>query len=156
MNCDIEGVVIRALKRHEDHRGWLVEVFRHDELEDEFHPAMSYVSMTRPGIVRGPHEHRDQADLFAFVGPSTFRLWLWDNRPNSPTFRTRYVLDAGEEAPTMAVVPAGVVHAYKNVGKVDGLVFNAPNRLFMGPDKSQVVDEIRYEDKPDSPFQLFE
>lgn len=154
MNCDIEGVIIRPLRRHEDHRGWLVEVFRHDELEEEFHPAMSYVSMTRPGIARGPHEHREQADLFAFIGPSTFRLWLWDNRPDSPSYKKSFVLDAGEEAPTMAVVPAGVVHAYKNVGESEGLVFNAPNRLFMGPGKNEPVDEIRHEDDPDSPFQL--
>jgi dTDP-4-dehydrorhamnose 3,5-epimerase len=132
----------------------LIELFRHDELDAEFHPAMSYVSMTRPGIARGPHEHRDQADLFAFVGPSTFRLWLWDNRPDSPTHGKRHILDAGPDTPTMVVVPAGVVHAYKNIGECDGLVFNAPNRLFMGPGKQQPVDEIRHEDDPDSPFQL--
>lgn len=154
MNCDIEGVIIRPLRRHEDHRGWLVEVFRHDELDEEFHPTMAYVSMTRPGIVRGPHEHREQADLFAFIGPSTFRLWLWDNRPDSPSYKKFFVLDAGEETPTMAVVPPGVVHAYKNVGESEGLVFNAPNRLFMGPGKNEPVDEIRHEDDPDSPFQL--
>jgi dTDP-4-dehydrorhamnose 3,5-epimerase len=154
MKCEIEGVIIRPLKRHEDKRGWLIELFRHDELDAEFHPAMSYVSMTRPGIARGPHEHRDQADLFAFVGPSTFRLWLWDNRPDSPTHGKRHILDAGPDTPTMVVVPAGVVHAYKNIGESDGLVFNAPNRLFMGPGKQQPVDEIRHEDDPDSPFQL--
>lgn len=154
MKCEIEGVIIRPLKRHEDKRGWLIELFRHDELDAEFHPAMSYVSMTRPGIARGPHEHRDQADLFAFVGPSTFRLWLWDNRPDSPTHGKRHILDAGPDTPTMVVVPAGVVHAYKNIGECDGLVFNAPNRLFMGPGKQQPVDEIRHEDDPDSPFQL--
>lgn len=154
MNCEIDGVIIRTLKRHEDKRGWLIELFRSDELAEEFHPAMSYVSMTRPGIARGPHEHRDQADLFAFVGPSTFRLWLWDNRPDSPTFKKRCILNGGEDSPTLAVVPAGVVHAYKNVGSSDGLVFNAPNRLFMGPGRGEPVDEIRHEDDPDSPFKL--
>ena len=49
---------------------WLAEVFRLDEIEPEFAPAMAYVSMTAPGVVRGPHQHREQADLFCFVGPS--------------------------------------------------------------------------------------
>jgi len=47
---------------------------------------MSYISQTEPGIIRGPHEHKDQADLFCFIGPSTFRLYLWDARKGSPTF----------------------------------------------------------------------
>jgi dTDP-4-dehydrorhamnose 3,5-epimerase len=46
----------------------------------------------------------------------------------------------------MAVwIPPGVVHAYRNVGTVPGLVFNAPNRLYAGHGKKEPVDEIRHE-----------
>lgn len=154
MKCDIEGVVIRELKRYTDQRGWLIELFRHDEIEPEFHPVMSYVSLTKPGVARGPHEHADQADCFCFIGPSTFRLYLWDNRPGSPVYRQRFTIDVGENAPTLVIVPKGVAHAYRNVGEVDGLVYNAPNQLFMGEGKNQPVDEIRHEDDPDTPFKL--
>ena len=82
---DIEGVVIRPLKFFNDNRGWLVEIFRHDELVQERWPTMTYVSSTLPGVARGPHEHVDQTDGFAFIGPSDFRLYLWDARPGSPT-----------------------------------------------------------------------
>jgi dTDP-4-dehydrorhamnose 3,5-epimerase len=54
----------------------------------------------------------------------------------------------------MVVVPAGVVHAYKNIGDVPGMVFNAPNRLFAGEGRKEPVDEIRHESDPDSPFVL--
>jgi dTDP-4-dehydrorhamnose 3,5-epimerase len=154
MNCEIPGVVIRDLKRFSDKRGWLIELFRHDEMAAENHPAMAYVSLTHPGVVRGPHEHRDQADCFCFIGPSTFRLYLWDNREDSPAYGEAFELEAGERAPKMVIVPKGVVHGYKNVGSVEGIVYNAANRLFMGPGRTEEVDEIRHEADPNSPFKI--
>lgn len=154
MKCEIDGVIIRELHKHYDPRGWLAELFRGDELPSEFHPAMSYVSMTMPGVTRGPHEHTDQADLFCFLGPATFRLYLWDNRAGSPTYGRSFVTDLGEERYAMVVVPAGVVHAYQNISSVDGLVFNAPNRLYRGEGRKEPVDEIRHEDDPLSPFKV--
>ncbi len=68
----IEGVVVRAFRKFIDERGWLAELHRDDEVPDGFHPAMSYVSVTLPGVLRGPHEHVDQADLFCWVGPGDF------------------------------------------------------------------------------------
>lgn len=148
----ISDIVIRPIKKYSDERGWLAELFRQDELDEAFFPVMSYVSETNPGVVRGPHEHRDQADYFAFVGPSTFRLYCWDNRKNSPTFGKRMIGEYGAGNPAAIIVPPGVVHAYKNIGPVAGWVFNAPNRLFAGPNKQEPVDEIRHENDPQSPF----
>lgn len=150
----IEGVVIKALKKHEDGRGWLSELFRRDELGVELHPAMAYASMTRPGAQRGPHEHLDQADYFCFFGPSVFRIVLWDNRKKSPTYLHRISEQVGENNPAIVIVPAGVVHTYKNVGKVNGLVVNCPNRLFAGMERKEPVDEIRHEDDSNTPFRL--
>jgi len=150
----IDGVVIRPLRRFADSRGWLIELFRSDELDPANFPAMAYVSETLPGAARGPHEHREQADCFGFVGPGEFKLYLWDTRPRSPTCGHRQALLAGESSPLAVIVPPGVVHAYKNVGSAPGLVFNSPNRLYAGPGKKSPVDEIRHEDLPDSPFVL--
>jgi dTDP-4-dehydrorhamnose 3,5-epimerase len=150
----IEGVIYRPLRVHHDGRGWLCELFRHDELPPEFHPAMAYVSETLPGVARGPHEHREQADCFCFLGPSNFRVVMWDTRPASPTRGARQEVVAGADTPALLVVPAGVVHGYRNVGDVPGLVFNAPNRLYRGPGKEQPVDEIRHEDHAVSPFRF--
>jgi len=46
------------------------------------------------------------------------------------------------------------VHAYKNIGGEDGIVFNAPNRLYAGAGKRSPVDEIRHEEETGSPFFL--
>ncbi|HEY4708525.1 MAG TPA: dTDP-4-dehydrorhamnose 3,5-epimerase family protein [Thermodesulfobacteriota bacterium] len=150
----IEGIIVKELKRFADERGWLMELFRNDEVESEYHPVMTYVSLTRPGIARGPHEHIDQADYFCFAGPSDFKVFLWDNRPESPTYKVRMTLVAGESNPTMVIVPKRVVHAYRNVGDSEGLVINCPNRLFKGNGKKEPVDEVRYEHDSNSPYKL--
>lgn len=150
----IEGVVIKKLKRFSDERGWLMELYRADEVAPEYHPVMTYVSLTRPGIARGPHEHIDQADYFCFAGPSDFKVYLWDNRPESKTYRNKVAIVVGESDPAVVIVPKKVVHAYKNVGEAEGLVINCPNRLFKGEGKKEPVDEVRYENDPASPYRL--
>ncbi len=152
----IAGVEVKDLRKFSDSRGWLVELFRHDELAAEFHPSMAYMSSTAPGITRGPHEHVGQADLFCFLGPSTFRLRLWDNREPSETFNKVMTLEAGEENPKSILVPAGVVHAYQNVGSTQGIVINCPNRLYMGHGKADAVDEIRHEDDSETIYRISE
>ena len=153
-NEDIRDVVVYSLKKYYDDRGWLAELFRHDDLAEEFYPAMSYISFTKPGIQRGPHEHVDQADLFCFIGPSDFNIRLWDNLPGSPTFNSMMSIDVGDNNPTAVVVPKGVVHGYKNIGEIDGMVINCPNRLYMGENKSEPIDEIRHEDDPDTIYRM--
>ena len=152
----IEGVELRPFKKYHDSRGWLVETFRSDELEPRFLPAMSYVSETHPGAVRGPHEHVAQTDYFCFLGPSTFRLVLWDNRSKSTTYGSRQEFLVGEDNPCGVIVPEGVVHAYQNVGDKPGWVINCPNRLYTGEHRKEPVDEIRHEGDPNSDFQMDE
>src|SRR6266508_1129884 len=142
----IHDATIKPLAKHVDERGWLSELFRADEIDPELLPAMAYISMTRPGVARGPHEHREQADCFAFLGPSNFKVYLWDAREASPTRGVKQVLYAGIDNPLLLIVPAGVVHAYKNVGGENGIVFNAPNKLYAGEGKRSPVDEIRHEE----------
>jgi len=154
IESEIQDVVIRPIKKYFDARGWLAELFRHDELADEFFPEMSYISFTGPGGVRGPHEHINQADLFCFLGPSTFNFRLWDNRAGSPTYLHTMSLLVGQDNPRSVLVPKGIVHGYKNVGDVEGMVINCPNRLYMGEGKLEPVDEIRHEDDPNTPFRM--
>ena len=51
----------------------------------------------------------------------------------------------------LVIVPPGVIHAYKNVGREQGIVFNCPNRLYKGWNRKgwipgKGVDEIRHEE----------
>ncbi len=128
-----------------------MEFYRDDMGPEGFRPAMGYLSVTRPGVARGPHEHRDQTDGFAFLS-GDYELFLWENRPGKGEASVR--LRVGESNPVFVVVPPGVVHAYRNVGETDAFVINIPNRLYAGWMRRETVDEIRHEDVPESRFRL--
>jgi dTDP-4-dehydrorhamnose 3,5-epimerase len=150
----IEGVICRPLKKFHDSRGWLCELFRDDDLLPESHPVMAYISETLPGVTRGPHEHVEQSDYFGFFGPGNFMVIAWDNRSGSATYRGVWTDVVGSDKPMLVIIPPGVVHAYKNVSPVPGLVFNGPNRLYKGVGRKDAIDEVRHEDDPDSPFRV--
>lgn len=150
----IDGVVVMSLAAHADDRGWLVELFRRDELTANDVPAMAYVSQTEPGATRGPHEHAEQTDLFAFLGDGRWRLFFWDVRADSPTWGRRQRIDVGVGQRLRVAVPPGVVHAYRNTGTEPAWVFNAANRLYAGEGRTSTVDEIRHENRADSPYRL--
>jgi dTDP-4-dehydrorhamnose 3,5-epimerase len=148
----IKDVIITKLSKFTDNRGWLCEFFREDETTHKL--AMGYISSTEPNIVRGPHEHKHQADLFVFMGPGNFRLYLWENRQGFENYRKLQTFEVGEDNPTSVVVPAGVVHAYKCISETSGLVINLPDKLYKGIKKEEEVDEIRWEQVADSPFNV--
>ena len=148
----IDGVIIKDLIKNRDERGWLTEIFRQDELD--FTPLMSYLSFTNPGVVRGPHEHVWQSDCFIFLGPGDFKLYLWDHRPNSKTAGEFLELECGASHPVLVIVPPGVIHGYKCISVEAALSINLPDKLYKGLNKQAEVDEIRWENVADSPYQI--
>ena len=150
---DIAGVEVTPFRAFADDRGWLAELFRSAETPTDLFPAMGYLSVTHPGVARGPHEHKDQTDRFAFFH-GTYRVMMWDARAGSPTSGKRMSMDVGANRPVTVVIPPGVVHAYRNVGSEDAFVLNFPDILYAGEGKKGPIDEIRHEDDPDSPFQI--
>jgi len=146
----IEGVKITKINKFEDDRGWLAEFFRNDEMD--YKPAMAYASYTKYGVVRGPHEHKKQADFFIFVGPGDFELHLWDRRENSPTKEEYFREIFGESNPASVLVPPGVVHGYKCISEGGGYSINLPDKLYKGEDKKEEADEIRWENNKTSQY----
>lgn len=163
----IEGVTANPIGQFGDDRGWLSELWRSDESlgggAASPLPVMGYVSMTKAGMARGPHEHVHQTDIFVFL-TGRWKVRLWDNRVGSPTHLT--VMDIQIEdsrlmkisiPPMRIVVPPGVVHAYANVairgsygiaGCQEGMVLNFPDKLYRGVGKQEPPDEIRHEGNP--------
>jgi dTDP-4-dehydrorhamnose 3,5-epimerase len=148
----IDGVIIKSVAKYEDERGYLSEIFRRDELD--LSPAMGYLSWTKPGIIRGPHEHVYQTDCFIFLGPGEFKLYLWDRRENSKTKGEKIEIIVGASNPSLVTVPAGVVHGYKCVSDCEALSINLPDKLYRGLQKKEEVDEIRWENDPVSPYKI--
>lgn len=148
----INGVIIKKITKNEDPRGWLAEFYRQDEME--YRPVMAYISVTKAGVARGPHEHKFQADGFVFIGPGNFELYLWDRRENSRTNGESIKIQAGENNPVLVIVPPGVVHGYKNISDVDGWCINMPDKLYKGEGKKEEVDEVRWEQDESSPYKI--
>ena len=146
----IEGVIIEQLTKFSDDRGYLVETFRIDNLPSKLRPVMSYVSYTKPGIARGPHEHMEQTDIFCFMGPGNFKIRLWDNRKEYESYGNFMELIGGKDNPIILIVPPGIVHGYKNISEDElGMVINYPDKLYRGWDRKEKADEIRHEVKED-------
>lgn len=148
----IKDVVIKKLNKYNDERGWLSEIYRVDE--DKYQPVMSYVSVTKPGVKRGPHEHVEQSDCFVFLGPGSFELHLWDKREGSETNGEYFHEVFGENNPAAIIVPPGVVHGYKCVSDSDGWCINLPDKLYKGEGKSEEIDEVRWEEDENSPYKI--
>lgn len=146
----IEGLIIKKLDKYEDERGYLIEIFRSDE--NKVKPEMSYISLTKPQVSRGPHEHTYQTDFFIFPGPGDFCLYLWDRRENSSTKGKHLKIELGEKNPASVIVPPGVVHGYKCISKIPAFSINLPDKLYKGKNKKESVDEIRWEEKDDNPY----
>ena len=149
MICDL---IIKKLNKFSDERGWLTEIFRNDETD--YDPAMGYMSVTKPGVVRGPHEHVYQSDCFIFAGPGDFDLYLWDRREGSVSEGEFMKKRVGASEPTMVIVPPGVVHGYKCVSPDEAWCLNLPDKLYKGVDKKENVDEIRWEEDENSPYKI--
>jgi len=148
----INGVIIKKITKNTDSRGWLAEFYRQDEAE--YQPVMAYLSVTKPGITRGPHEHKFQADGFIFIGSGNFELHLWDNRKNSETKDEYMKLEVGENNPVSVIVPPGVVHGYKNISSVDAWCINLPDKLYRGKGKEEDIDEVRWENNPEAKYKI--
>lgn len=109
---------------------------------------MMYISWTLPGLKRGPHLHRQQSDLFTFPGPGLFVIYLWQF--NEPSKQIK--IEAGSDQPKTIYIPPGIVHGYKNIAMIPGLVINCPDELYKGIDKKAIEDIIRLEDDPNNPY----
>lgn len=145
----------QVIQQNADDRGWLAELWRRDELwalpvSNPVRPEMSYVSMTKPMVMRGPHEHRHQTDVFVFFGH--FEIFLWDGRKTSTTTGLRQKIVTKPDRYERVIVPPGVIHGYRNAGRTPGLTLNFPDRLYKGWHRSDTVDEIRHEDQADNEY----
>lgn len=138
---EIEGVQIIEGKSFADTRGYLSECYRCDTLLSPAH--LVYVSLTHPGLRRGPHIHLSQTDIFTFGVAGMYKIWLLDDRESSPTYKNVRVLYGGRDNWLRVSVPPGVVHAYQNISDEDGLSINCVSRLYAGLNKKYEVDEIR-------------
>ena len=152
------GVKCFEINTNYDQRGMTYEIFR-DDNNEYININMGYLSWTLPKQSRGPHEHSEQSDLFIFAGPGTFELCLWDIRHVNTDELTvelakeiKFTYIVGESNKVKLSIPPGIVHGYKNISEIPGLVLNFPDELYRGWKKGVPPDEKKWELEKDNPF----
>ncbi len=129
----IDGVKIRPAFTHADERGTLCEVLNPAW---PFHPApLAYVYQftIRPGKIKGWHKHHLHDDRI-FISQGTVRVVLYDDRPESPTYRMINEIDRSEHQRSIMIIPAFVFHAHHNIGTTDALFISMPTRPYAHTD----------------------
>lgn len=132
----IDGVKVRLAVTHPDERGDLCEVYSTAWDFDDGPMVYAYFASIRPGQTKGWVKHLLQTDrLFMAIG--SFRVALYDDRPDSPTYQKLNVLYFSDRKRGLVRIPAGVFHAVQNVGHVDASFINHPTRAYnhAQPDK---------------------
>ena len=119
----IEGVKIKKLTKHCDDRGFFMEILRDDdELMTKF--GQTSYTISHPGVIKAFHWHEKQDDIW-FVASGMAQVVLYDMRKDSPTFKETQVIFAGEDSPSVIVIPVGVAHGYRVIGnKPVGLFYH--------------------------------
>ena len=126
----IRGVESHTLQVNTDERGHLVEVFREDwELYDPA-PAMTYYSMSYPGVVRAWHKHR-RGQVDHFVCPKgRIKVGIYDDREDSPTQGDLDTFVIGEHNQQAIRVPGNCWHGFKTIGNEPAFLLNFPTKLY--------------------------
>ena len=118
----IEGVLINKLKQIPDERGAIYHMLRRDN--DHFIEfGEIYFSIAFPGIIKGWHEHTKQIQNYAVID-GKIKLVLFDNRPDSKTFKQINEIFLGEENYSLVTIPTGIITAYKCISKKNSILAN--------------------------------
>ena len=100
-----------ALDTKRDPRGWLAEILRSPSL------GQIFVSVTRPGIVRGNHWHHTKTEKFLVIsGEAVIRF-----RQLTGADVIEYPVSGAE--PRVVDIPPGYTHSITNTGTTDLITF---------------------------------
>ena len=106
----IDGVVVRDLEVHSDHRGALHEVYRASWTATA--PFLQWNIVTsEPNTLRGVHVHPRHAD-YLHVLSGEMLLGLHDLRPDDPTGRRTMMITLRGGCPQSVLIPSGVCHGF--------------------------------------------
>ena len=136
----IAGVRVQPLPLYPDDRGYFLEVQRLGcGLAAGFPPERTQVSaaMNYTGSVKAFHYHLHQTDCWTPV-KGLLQVALVDLRLGSDTFGWKNTLYAGSLRPWQILIPPGVAHGYKVVGKEDSLLVYLTDRFYNPQDEGRI------------------
>lgn len=136
----IDGVRIEPVPLWPDDRGYFLEVQRFGlGLAARFPAATTQVSaaLNYPGAIKAFHFHVAQTDCWT-PAKGMFQVALVDLRVGSATFGARNTLYAGTLRPWRILIPAGVAHGYKVIGREEGMLIYLTDRFYDPHDEGRI------------------
>jgi dTDP-4-dehydrorhamnose 3,5-epimerase len=137
----IPGVRIVKVDLWPDDRGYFLEVARLGQgLVTEFPPESTQVStaLSYPGTIKAFHIHQKQTDCW-LAAAGMFQVALVDLREGSATYGLRNTLYIGALRPWQLLIPPGVAHGYKVIGRDPGVLVYLTNRLYDPSDEGRIA-----------------
>lgn len=136
----IDGVRIQSLAIYPDDRGYFLEVQRLGRgLAAAFPTETTQISaaLNYPGSIKAFHYHLHQTDCWSPV-KGLLQVALVDLRLGSSTFGARNTFYVGTLRPWQLLIPPGVGHGYKVIGKEDSLLVYATDRFYNPRDEGRI------------------
>lgn len=122
MGKNIQGVVVKQLRKIPDERGCIYHMLRCDDpLFEKF--GEIYFSIVYPGVIKGWHLHHKITLNYAVIR-GMIKLVLYDDRTDSPTQGNLVELFPGEENYCLVKIPPGIWNGYKGIGTSPAIVAN--------------------------------
>jgi UDP-2-acetamido-2,6-beta-L-arabino-hexul-4-ose reductase len=113
---------VRKIEKHEDARGWLIEVLRGDAINEEIKHI--HFSISKPNAIRGKHYHKRKVEWFCVV-KGVAKLMLEDVNT-----KEKKELILSEENPVSVEIHPYVAHTLQNIGSSEMHLLAIVNEVF--------------------------
>jgi dTDP-4-dehydrorhamnose 3,5-epimerase len=136
----IAGVRVQPFPLYPDDRGYFLEVQRIGKgLAAAFPPESTQISaaLSYPGTMKAFHYHLFQHDCWTPV-KGLFQVVLADLRVGSVTHGVRNTMYVGGLRPWQILIPPGVAHGYKVVGREEALLVYLTDRFYNPKDEGRI------------------
>ena len=136
----IDGVRIEPFPLYPDDRGCFLEIARFGQGLIADYPCSSTqvsTAVSYPGTIKAFHFHRRQTDFWVPVS-GMLQVALVDLRPDSPTFGLRNTFYVGVLRPWHILIPPGVGHGYKVIGREPAVLVYLTDRFYDPEDEGRI------------------
>jgi dTDP-4-dehydrorhamnose 3,5-epimerase len=141
----IEGVLVKALRRIPDERGFIMHMLRADDPDfDQF--GEIYFSTAYPDTIKAWHLHQKMTLNYAVI-VGMVKLVLYDDRENSPTKGEVQELFIGQENYQLVRIPPHVWNGFKAIGNQMAILANCAT---IPHDPDEIVRRSPFD--PDFPY----
>lgn len=118
----IEGIKIISRRIIPDDRGKIMHILKSSDEQFKTFGEV-YCSTVYPGIVKGWHMHKKMT-LNYIVLKGNIRFVLYDDRPESSTYKKIQEIYIGENNYEMVTVPPLVWNGFRGIGTEEAFVIN--------------------------------